>query len=49
MDENLEDWELLPDDNYDGSLQMIRRGRIQHLNYLYNLENEYENYEKRAS
>jgi len=48
MDTNLEDWEQLPDDNYDGSAQMIRRGRIQHLNHLYSINNEYEN-EERAS
>lgn len=48
MDSNLEDWEQLPDDNYDGYVQMVRLGRIQHLNHLYNINNEYEN-EERAS
>jgi len=45
MDTDLEDWEQLPDDNYDGSARMIRRGRIQHLNHLYSISNEYENEE----
>jgi len=48
MDTNLEEWEKLPDDNYDGSAQMIRRGRIQHLNHLYSISDDYEN-EERAS
>lgn len=46
MDSNLESWEELPDDNYDGSAQMVRLGRIQHLNHLYSISNEYENEEK---
>ena len=44
----LEAWELFPDDNYDGASYMEHRGRIEHLNYLYSIKNEYEN-EERAS
>ena len=42
----LEEWELFPDDNYDGASHMEHRGRIEHLNYLYNIENEHENEER---
>lgn len=30
-----EEWELLPDDNYDGALEMSRRGRIMYLNRIF--------------
>ena len=41
----LEEWELLPDDNYDGALEMTRRGRIMFLTKIYN-ENSYVREEK---
>lgn len=36
MDRELEAWELFPDDNYDGALEMTRRGRVLFLTKLYN-------------
>lgn len=40
-----EEWELLPDDNYDGALEMTRRGRAMFLSKIYN-ESNYASEEK---
>ena len=38
MYSDIEHWETLPDDNYDGAAEMTKRGRIEVLELMYGLQ-----------